>query len=190
MKKLITLILVLTLALVFTSCGESHTWSEATCTDPMICSDCNETKGQALGHTTDFGICERCEGEIDENDMISRMSTSTGVINDYLQDAASYYMEFTGISDGIASVDDACYYLGLAKTEIENFIAICHENEKTTFVAAPFEEVLDKIPTEADVSTDDEFYEFLDNMQLALEAMSETVDLCLEMTGNVFDVEV
>ena len=190
MKKIITIIFALTLTLAITSCGESHNWSDATCTEPMICSDCNETKGEALGHTTDFGICERCKGEIDEKDLITRMSESTGIISGYIQDAASYYSEFTGIDNGIASVDDACYYFSLAKPEIENFISICHEHEKTAYIAEPFEEILDKIPTDADVSTEDEFYDFLDDMGLVLEAIDETVSLCLEMTGEVFNVDL
>ena len=28
----------------------SHEWIEATCTTPKICSKCNETEGEALGH--------------------------------------------------------------------------------------------------------------------------------------------
>lgn len=41
----------------------SHTWVEATCTKAKKCSECGESKGKALGHTTDCGVCSRCNKE-------------------------------------------------------------------------------------------------------------------------------
>ncbi len=38
----------------------SHMWNSATCTEPQTCTKCETTKGNALGHTTDSGICSRC----------------------------------------------------------------------------------------------------------------------------------
>ena len=38
----------------------SHNWQTATCTSPKTCSLCGETEGNALGHTTATGVCERC----------------------------------------------------------------------------------------------------------------------------------
>ncbi len=38
----------------------SHTWNSATCIKPKTCSKCQETIGEALGHTTESGICTRC----------------------------------------------------------------------------------------------------------------------------------
>ena len=40
--------------------GCSHKWLDATCIEPKTCSLCNKTKGSALGHTTEAGICSRC----------------------------------------------------------------------------------------------------------------------------------
>ena len=39
----------------------SHDWSVATCTAPKTCELCGETSGSALGHTTETGICSRCD---------------------------------------------------------------------------------------------------------------------------------
>ncbi len=56
-KIFILLAALVTLVLVFTSCdgiiddAHEHTWKEATCTSPKICSNCRETEGEALGHT-------------------------------------------------------------------------------------------------------------------------------------------
>ena len=40
-----------------------HKWEKATCEQPSVCSGCGETKDSALGHTTDCGICTRCQKE-------------------------------------------------------------------------------------------------------------------------------
>ena len=37
-----------------------HSWVDATCTTPKTCSKCGATEGEALGHTTTSGKCERC----------------------------------------------------------------------------------------------------------------------------------
>lgn len=39
-----------------------HKYSKATCDKPETCS-CGEVKGDSLGHTTDCGICSRCDKE-------------------------------------------------------------------------------------------------------------------------------
>ena len=38
----------------------SHSWINATCTSAKKCTKCGEESGIALGHTTDSGICSRC----------------------------------------------------------------------------------------------------------------------------------
>lgn len=40
-----------------------HKWGKATCEKPSTCKDCGATKGDALGHTTDCGVCTRCKRE-------------------------------------------------------------------------------------------------------------------------------
>ena len=54
------------------ACGEketdtivaSHAWRDASCTEAKNCSKCGLTDGSALGHTTQFGTCERCGNKI------------------------------------------------------------------------------------------------------------------------------
>lgn len=79
MKKILCILLALTLIFTLASCEESkggegggggeehtHTWIEATCTAPKTCSTCGETEGEALGHdmqpaTGDQpAMCSRC----------------------------------------------------------------------------------------------------------------------------------
>ena len=38
----------------------THKWSLATCTEAKECTLCGETSGTALGHTTQTGVCSRC----------------------------------------------------------------------------------------------------------------------------------
>lgn len=40
-----------------------HEWQKATCEEPSVCLTCGETKDDTLGHTTDLGICSRCDKE-------------------------------------------------------------------------------------------------------------------------------
>lgn len=41
-----------------------HEWKNASCTEPKTCMDCGATEGSALGHTTNDGICARCNKNI------------------------------------------------------------------------------------------------------------------------------
>ena len=54
-------------------CGEEvfnpmgHNYLAATCTEPMTCSRCSKTFGEALGHTSENDVCLRCGKEFFEN---------------------------------------------------------------------------------------------------------------------------
>lgn len=37
-----------------------HNYSKATCTAAAVCANCQQVKQEALGHTTDYGMCDRC----------------------------------------------------------------------------------------------------------------------------------
>ncbi len=74
MKKLICILLIGT-SFVLTGCHE-HTWTDASCTQPMTCQECGETEGEMLEHTwldatcTTPKTCENCnvtEGEVIEH---------------------------------------------------------------------------------------------------------------------------
>lgn len=71
-KSLLTLAFALALCMALTSCGCSHQWTEATCTQARVCTKCGETEGEPLGHTwqeatcTEARTCTKCgetEGE-------------------------------------------------------------------------------------------------------------------------------
>ena len=43
-----------------------HNWVDATCTESEMCSRCNETRGEVLGHDTRIGYCSKCKEYITE----------------------------------------------------------------------------------------------------------------------------
>ena len=57
MKKILVLVLCISLIPVLYGCGHEHTWVEATCTAPRTCSKCGETEGEALGHNWTQATC-------------------------------------------------------------------------------------------------------------------------------------
>ena len=50
MKRILAILLTLTMVFALCACGHTHKWVEATCTEPKTCSKCGETEGKALGH--------------------------------------------------------------------------------------------------------------------------------------------
>ena len=93
MKKVICIFLIVATAISFFSCGSllldpldqttcDHDWNEATCTTPKTCSKCNETRGEALGHTSSTGPCSRCGqnfGAWEIGEFIDEFEEPTGV---------------------------------------------------------------------------------------------------------------
>lgn len=59
MSKLLSLILVAALSIVLLSgCCLSHTWKDADCENPKMCTECGKTEGEALGHDWKEADCE------------------------------------------------------------------------------------------------------------------------------------
>ncbi len=51
MKKITTILAAVMLVFMLTACGEcSHSWKEATCTEPQVCEKCGVSNGEPLGH--------------------------------------------------------------------------------------------------------------------------------------------
>ena len=92
-----------------------HNWSDATCTLPKICYKCNVSEGNALGHTTDAGICTRC-GE-------NFSSWQAGAYTDeFGQETKTKYMasiDYSGKFSNSATTDSKLYAaLQIDKTSI------------------------------------------------------------------------
>lgn len=85
---------------VCSRCGEEippagHTWVDATCTEPKTCSVCGETEGEALGHTTQSGKCDRCGLEIYEpytgkgDDVLTDVNVGDGIYRAHITNSGS-----------------------------------------------------------------------------------------------------
>ena len=57
MKKIYFTILIMMLAVSLSACGHTHTWKDATCTEPKICSECGEKEGSPIGHSWKEATC-------------------------------------------------------------------------------------------------------------------------------------
>lgn len=51
MKRVLSILLILAMALSLSACCLKHDMLPATCTEPLTCSQCGKTEGEALGHT-------------------------------------------------------------------------------------------------------------------------------------------
>lgn len=59
MKKILSLLLVLTLLLSLAACGKcDHDWANATCDIPETCAKCGQMRGEAPGHRWKEATCE------------------------------------------------------------------------------------------------------------------------------------
>ncbi len=77
MWKFYVIVLVTIQALLFVSCDQphSHSYTAADCVHPATCTECGETNGEALGHTSVIGVCARC-GEIGNEDILAKLNTN------------------------------------------------------------------------------------------------------------------
>ncbi len=71
MKKMVVIFIAICL-LALSGCGHAHTWNDATCIAPKMCSTCDATEGDALGHIwinptcvlpKTCSVCGRTEGK-------------------------------------------------------------------------------------------------------------------------------
>lgn len=56
-RKNPVLLCMISVTLLMTACKCEHEWTEATCTEPKICSLCEETEGEPLGHDWEAATC-------------------------------------------------------------------------------------------------------------------------------------
>lgn len=58
MKCFVIITTLLICLLMLSSCGHTHTWSLADCTNPQTCLDCGEIAGKAFGHNWKDANCD------------------------------------------------------------------------------------------------------------------------------------
>ena len=126
MKKLICLLLTTAMVVISTACSHEHEYAEATCTEPETCTICGETKGEALGHTVDIGVCTRCQKMINRDD-IEKLVIHIFALNDYLSSfndyiGKSYNSSYT--QDRVRYCKQAADYLTKNQNELKEIANI------------------------------------------------------------------
>ena len=62
MKKRLLLIALMILSIsCLAACSHEHKFGDATCTEASKCSECDETEGEALGHTWEEATCDKAK---------------------------------------------------------------------------------------------------------------------------------
>lgn len=56
-KKIIYMLLAMSVSTMLTACGHEHTWVDASCTQPKTCSECGETEGDVIEHVWVDATC-------------------------------------------------------------------------------------------------------------------------------------
>ncbi len=103
-------------------CGEmiapkGHRFEGADCNKPIVCSVCGKTSGNAFGHTTDRGVCDRCGKEIfkDKYDKFTYCITRQGMTDGNIK----YFMANVTHTDGNTSTQYVKYDPATDKTTLE-----------------------------------------------------------------------
>ena len=166
MKNTIRIILILGMSMLLSACGHEHSFSEATCTEPKVCTECGEIEGEALGHTTDMGRCENCSTIINE-ELILEVAAKQQRANKYSDGAYSYLA--SGITyDGCLS---SITQLKLVEKSITEMIELCEDYEFLKDVKSAGEDVLEYIPTSISGNSVDEMSNFATEFVLYLDSM-------------------
>ncbi|WP_026489153.1 hypothetical protein [Butyrivibrio sp. XBB1001] len=97
--------------------AKGHDLTEATCTTPAQCKNCGKSVGNALGHTTINGVCDRCGEYVSEpieysgkgDSVISHVSIPEGLYQVYFTNAGKsnfiiHFYDDNGSSDGWMNV--------------------------------------------------------------------------------------
>ena len=64
------------------ACGEHHhVYTNADCTSDTVCSECGDIVEEALGHTTEIGVCLRCD-KMQNEELVGSLNTAFSEIMD------------------------------------------------------------------------------------------------------------
>lgn len=118
----------LAFAIGLSACGShhQHSFTEADCVNPSICSKCGAIGAEALGHTTSIGVCLKCE-ETQNEELLENINLSFAEIMD---DGAKLIDILNGVTslspdeqyDSFIAADS---YATSMRTKLLNLIDIC-----------------------------------------------------------------
>ena len=143
MKRVLSLVLALMLALSLCACGEKdtaqppsqetacdHVYAEATCTAPKTCTKCGATEGEPAGHTL-TAICTACDH-----------------VNEGFRDLCGEF-EWSFVDGKAGDEDLDIHFYGFHQYEGQSFVNVAHERYTTlTALAADREMTVEAIRAE------------------------------------------
>lgn len=179
-------ILLCSLIIIFISgCNNNllhkHTWEEATCTKPQTCTECGETIGETLGHSTNIGMCSRCGEKINEElvlDIVSisgKISTITNKAFSYV-DSASYYTNYSKYNLAYNELMKVTEYL-------EEIIDICGDYIELSKLKDLTQKVINNLPSKPKSSSSDDLVEFLEEYKNCLIAFKNLYEELSNVSG-------
>lgn len=144
-KKKISVLLGVILVVSISGCKHEHTFTEATCTKPKICTECGERSGKVLGHTCEFGLCKRCN-ELQNYDLVTEIDSKLKEAENTTNIAL--YLISGGIDETsiYSNICEGLQYYKEAKTLYEEIYALCGDYKELSTVKEDIEDVCVKLP--------------------------------------------
>lgn len=134
-------------------CGQTkdeikeHTWIEATCTTPKICAECGQIGGDPLGHTTNFGVCERCGAKVGK-ELLEQFDDEAFAINTITMTVSNTILDYSD-REGVPTYSMLITASDSLEDTIEHYnkvIDLCGDNEKLSKVKEAALEARNSIP--------------------------------------------
>ena len=161
-----------------------HVWIEADCENPKRCEKCGEIEGESLGHTTDFGICERCAQMVNEN-LLYDIQEASGMLNDSVNSINEQInkINYNSVESAYAGVKAAEQYIPDVKESIDKYITVCEKSSKLDTLKTYLYNLKDSIPDELNSNDLDSVVASLENYNTLNERLK---DVLLEL-NNVLE---
>jgi len=164
MKKAKVGVVLLSVVLL-AGCGHFHSWQDASCTSPRTCVKCGETEGEALGHTTDFGVCERCGESVGADEFDDAVSSTIGA--EVFYHLALEKIENVGTidpNDAVRFINNECNpQLRRFKEKIQDAAEACGDNPNLADYKQALLDTADAVPS--DVASSSDANSWIDEME-------------------------
>lgn len=183
MRKVIFGFCLVILLVVVSGCSHKHDFAEATCLEPMKCTKCEVTEGEALGHTCEIGTCDRCGDKINYDIVME--------ISDKLADAqnvtnVALYM-ITGGVDTYSCIQNGLQYYEEAQETYKEAYDLCGNYVELRDVKNDIRDILLKLPLKVESGNQNNAVNsYLNDMTIFVTAQAKC-DLTMLSVKGLFD---
>lgn len=137
-----------------------HTWREATCTEPKKCSICGTIEGEPLGHSTDFGICSNC-GSYVGKETVDEIDDSLSKIIDILNNA-NLYLQLANPYNLFDMLTEAADEMDKSKEEYDKIVKLCDSHKELNELKTLTIKARNSIPSGPKAETESEKSRFVE----------------------------